>query len=224
MQTLHDRPLLVLIRDGENRQAVLCCAEGISARTRAHLLIVEARQAGREAAEKALKAARDVMAAGQAGMIVADWPAGPGPDAALRLAAAHNVPGVFVRWPKGKSIHRVIVPTSGGPHALQQIWVAQEIASAERCACQPLCVTQSSGLAGSLPASEHDAALAAIETRALGIAVRPEICAADDVVTGICGAVRPSDSWWWALRTTGAWPLTSRAPSPTSSPGESLTP
>jgi len=199
-----------MVSKDANRQAVVECAQAIAKSGHARLYVLEpasaclARVPVRENSvlddgatgleESSLDAAKRFVVNERPAMFVADWPAEPNPQDILRFVSTWNVPGVFVRWSPTSNIDRVLIPTSGGPNALRQLWVAKEIASRYGVPAHVLHVIQDraspcQGISG----FSSETALAEVQARAMGISEPVEVCVAQDVISGICSAARAND-------------------------------
>lgn len=207
MYTLHGRPLLALVSDERNRAPVLHCAEMIAKSSGARLHVFDEGATGGGAADapvaapwaarqpaSALEAAERYALRRRPGMIVADWPDAAGVQPVLKLAITLNVPGVFVRWRPGDEVRRVLIPTAGGANTLQQVWYANEIATARGIPAQLLRILHEDPR---LPDEDghrsEAAALARVQARAMKVPAPVEFCVAQDVVEEIAAHVRPGD-------------------------------
>lgn len=74
---------------------------------------------------------RTLARAGDLGFVIASLAGETDRVGALfELATEMDVPVLFVRQAPGRRIRRVLVASAGGPHTLQQLWVAREIGAA----------------------------------------------------------------------------------------------
>jgi len=125
-------------------------------------------------------------------MIVSDW----GRDtqelaATMRMALDLHVPGVFARHQTPEPVRRILIPTTGGPHVIKQLWVANELAQALSVPTQILQIV-----------ARHDAAddqarggdaVAGARTRLAGLTGPMDVVVADDAVAGLVAYVRRGD-------------------------------
>jgi len=145
-----------------------------------------------------LAAVRQGLADARPEMIVGGWPdASFEAQQALALAARLRLPGVFLRWKPEERVERVLIPTNGGPHTLQQMWVAGVLAKAAAAPQLALRVL-TRGVGDAAPESEAETArlakdLAAAQARMSRLDCAVETRYAPDPVTGIEEAARPTD-------------------------------
>jgi len=207
MPSPSERPMLVLVREEAHRESVLWCAQTIAGTRKARLSVCGQDEYLHEAAEPAgtnqfkpggpgsdADARSRFAGHEQPAMLFADWPGGPAPQAVLRFAAARNIPAVFVRWPDSTPFDRVVIPTGGGPHALRQVWVANEIASRGGQPAHVLHVVRAEpGMSDNSVDLARETALAQFQARVMGISQAVQVCTAEDVVSGIISQVEPTD-------------------------------
>ena len=209
MQTLRRRLVLALVSEDTCREAVVGCAQMIVASGNARLHVAESTTClcrtsvgapfhptdrPHDLGESSLDAARRFAMNEHPAMLVAGWPTAPDFQDILRFASTLNVPGVFVRKSPTVDVDRVLIPISGGPNALKQLWVAKEIACRYGVPAHVLHVIQdgSPALRG-FTGSTSQVALAEAQARALGIPGPVEVCVAKDVVSGVAFTARPND-------------------------------
>ena len=240
MHTLRDRPVLALVSEDICREAVVGCAQMIAASGNARLYVFESTTCLCRTSvgapllpadgphgldESSLDAARRFAMNERPAMLVAGWPTAPDPQDILRFASTLNVPGVFVRKSPTVTVDRVLIPISGGPNALKQLWIAKEIASRYGVPAHVLHVIQDGSPApGGFTGSSSQVALAEAQARAMGISEPVEVCVAKDVVSGVAVTARPSDLiamgapnyWRMATHFAGSVPdlIAQRVPNP----------
>ena len=126
------------------------------------------------------------------GMVVSDWGRDPQELAAtLRMTLDLHVPGVFARHDAAEPARRILVPTTGGPHVIKQLWVANEPGRALRVPTQILQIVASHDVQ-----AEQDSggdALAHTRARLSGVTDPVDVVVADDAVSGIAAYARPDD-------------------------------
>lgn len=211
MHALRDRPVLALVTEGVYRQAIVQCAETIATSGNARLHLFEPACCGtsRAAVETATLGEEGLSVPGQwssdaarrfamneerPALLVAGWPAARAPQGIPRFASSLNVPAVFVRWSPMATVDRVLIPTSGGPNTLRQLWIAREIASQYRVPAHVLHVIEAPRPARqSLTGSSSETALAEVQARAMGMSEPVEICVAHDVVSAVSSTARAND-------------------------------
>ncbi|HOW73863.1 MAG TPA: PTS sugar transporter subunit IIA [Phycisphaerae bacterium] len=106
----------------------------------------------------------------------------------LKMAVDMGLSAVFLR--SGTQIHvrRMLIPMHGGPHTLQQLWVAKELASSMGASTLALRIVTPADQGGNdIEPGYIDAAgeLARLESRIIGMNGPVALSAADDVVSGI---------------------------------------
>jgi len=149
--------------------------------------------------ETLLDAARRLIAESGVGLLVSDWSRDTTTlRAALAVAADMGIPAVFVRANGSVAIRRVLIPTGGGPHVLQQLWVANELAVARGVPTTLLRVVPSSAPgrdSTTVEPLQSDGAqmLTRMHGCLLGVPQKAEIVIADDVVTGITAVAQRDD-------------------------------
>ncbi|MBM4042441.1 MAG: PTS sugar transporter subunit IIA [Planctomycetes bacterium] len=136
--------------------------------------------------------AQRFAAEGDVGMIVSDWGRDPQELAAtLRMTVGLHLPGVFARHDTAEPPRRLLVPTTGGPHVIKQLWVANELGRAFRVPTQILQIV-----------ARHDVqaeegkggdALAHVRERLCGVTHPMDVVVADDAVSGIAAYARRDD-------------------------------
>jgi len=136
--------------------------------------------------------ASEIAAQASPAMVVADWCPDPRElSATLSLTLDLHVPGVFVRENPSQQTRRILVPTTGGPHVVKQLWVANELARELDVPIQLLQVI-----------ARHDAeeqrqrggdALASARRRLAGITEPLDVIVAEDAVAGIRESTQPGD-------------------------------
>lgn len=126
------------------------------------------------------------------GLIVADWGHDPRElGATLRMTLELRVPGVFLRENPADPTRRILVPTTGGPHVVKQLWIASELSRALNIPIQLLQVVARHDVQEQ---REHgDDALAHARKRLAGITEPLDLVVADDAVAGIRSYARPGD-------------------------------
>lgn len=137
------------------------------------------------------KARRFATEAG-VGLIVSDWGSDPQDlGATLRLVLDLQVPGVFVRDNPSEPTQRILVPTTGGPHVVKQLWIANELAGALGVPTQLFQIV-----------ARHDVqeqqqlgrdALAHARERLAGVTQPVDVIVADDAVAGLRAYARRGD-------------------------------
>ncbi len=136
--------------------------------------------------------AQSFAAEADVGMIVSDWGRDPQELAAtLRMTVDLRLPGVFARHDTALPPRRILVPTTGGPHVIKQLWVARELGQALRVPTQILQIV-----------ARHDAeaeqerggdASAHVRERLCGVTDPVDVVVADDAVSGIAAYARRDD-------------------------------
>lgn len=133
------------------------------------------------------------------GLLLADW----GDDAArlpelLRCADRLDVPALFVRSSNGRlnDVKRILVATAGGPHTLQQMWIAKEIANALKIPVRVVRIAlPDENETAPVPQASGGRREAVVEhwtSRLLGIGESRDVTA-QDVAESIAQAVQPDD-------------------------------
>lgn len=135
------------------------------------------------------EAARNFSRNADIGMIISDWCRDRDQlQDILRLVVERNAAGVIVRQKSDAQAQRVLVPTGGGPHTLEQMWIARELSSVCEAPIHVLRILpQGDGAfdAENEEALEHETKLARIQAKMAGINEPVEVVVAPDVVTGI---------------------------------------
>lgn len=135
------------------------------------------------------EAARNFSRNADVGMIISDWCHEQDQlQDILRLVVERNAAGVVVRQKSGVDVRRVLVPTAGGPHTLEQMWIARELSSVCEAPIHVLRILPRDG--GSAEADDreavaHETRLARIQAKMAGINEPVEVVVAPDVVAGI---------------------------------------
>lgn len=126
------------------------------------------------------------------GMVVCGWDPDVGElEAAMRMALELRVPAVLVRDAGASSIGRILVPTTGGPHVVKQLWVADVLARALQAPTQVLQVVARHD-AEAEAARGRDACQGA-RARLAGLVQPMDVVVAEDAVRGIAGYARAGD-------------------------------
>lgn len=208
MNTLRDRTILAVVSDVAQRESVVWPAWTIAVTSGARLHVAGHKRAPDSAAVawragggtsidphagSCLEAARRFAMVERPAMVVADWPEGTLPEDILRLVSTSNATGVFVRWPQGSRIGRVLVPIGGGGSA-GQLWLADEIADRHGCPLHALHVvsTETPAPWPQVGDFDYDAAIADVQARAGGVA-GVQVSFAHNALAGILANVQPDD-------------------------------
>lgn len=206
MHKLNGKPILALVGDETQREAVVWCAWTLATAAGARTHVV-----GRDSAPEPgdawrvfpgprradttaishLEAARNFARAEPPALMVADWPEGPGARELLGLVDESRAGAVFVRWPKRCSVGRVLAFTGGG-RVGEQMWVAREIAARHACPVHAVHVVTSHSESKASGETARADSHAAMQARALGIP-NTLVVSADDVLSGMVASIRPDD-------------------------------
>ena len=106
----------------------------------------------------------------------------------LKMAVDMGMAAVFLRPGMQRRVHRVLIPMHGGPHTLQQLWVAKELAAHQGASTLVLRIVTPADQGGNDAEPGYiDAAgaLARLESRIMGMDGPVALSTADDVVSGI---------------------------------------
>jgi len=206
MHKLRGKPILALVGDEIQREALVWCAWTVAtaAGARIHVVGRETTPEGVAAwrtvpglrrtdapAPSLLEAVRSFARTDPPAMIVADWPAGPGTRDLLGLVEESRAGAAFVRWPRPCSVGRVLAFTGGGKVG-EQMWVAREIAARHACPVHAVHVVSTPPNLNDSEEDERADSHAAMQTRALGVP-KTLVVPADDVLSGMVANVRPDD-------------------------------
>ena len=141
--------------------------------------------------------ARGLARTARLGLLIADWVDAPDEfQPIIKLAVDLNLSAVFLRCRPGMPVHRVLIPMNGGPHTLQQLWVAKALASSLRASSLVLRIVTGAdqgGNGGEPGYVDAAGALARLESRIVGIDGPVAISTAEDVVSGIAARRVPGD-------------------------------
>jgi mannitol/fructose-specific phosphotransferase system IIA component (Ntr-type) len=210
MHTLRDRPVFALAFDPRYRDAVIWCAWALASSGRARLLVFTGDSPAADAAGTAglalpnssrcsfggagVNAARSQAMIARPAMVVADWPGAADPYGILAFVSDLNAPAILVRWSNDTMVDRVLIPTTGGPNTLRQLWTARELATRRDCPAEVLHIVHGpADIAGTVFNLATDTALAEVQARAMGMVGPAQVRIADDVVSGVLANVRPHD-------------------------------
>ncbi len=132
------------------------------------------------------------------GFLTTDWlPEEDRLDALLRHVVGLNLPTMLVRQQAEKRIRRVVVATSRGYHALQQLWVAKEIAATLKVPLFILYLPRPEDLpATGEPLPEGTDLNQLIDARTsylLGVNADFDVCLESNVVHDIVRRIHPDD-------------------------------
>ena len=117
-------------------------------------------------------------------------------EALFKHIRSLNVPAILVRQKPADVIQRVVVATARGYHALQQLWVAKEIASMMEVPLHVLYLPHPEARAESetFPASSDlNELIDARSSYLLGVKAEFDICLESDVADGIVRRTHPGD-------------------------------
>jgi len=133
--------------------------------------------------------AKGLARTARVGMLVTDWLDSIDEfQPVLKMAVDLNLSAVFLRFGVQPSVRRVLIPMNGGPHTLQQLWVAKALAASHGASTLVLRIVTPSDQGGNgVEPGYVDAAgtLARIESRIAGLDGPVAISTAEDVMSGI---------------------------------------
>lgn len=136
--------------------------------------------------------AQRFAASADVGMVVSDWSRDTAELAAtMRMVLELRVPGIFVRHGASQEVRRVLVPTTGGPNVVKQLWVAGALARTLGAPVQILQVVARHD-AAQTPGHEGDA-LARARERLAGLTDPVDVIVAENAVEGIVGYAQRND-------------------------------
>ncbi len=192
---LLDLPVLALLSDRDAEATVLRAARRIAATSNVSVAVLRAYALSKRPSELV----RAFTQVNRVSALVADWPTdGDELQSVLRCIVTRNIPAVVVRENRAQNLERVLIPTGGGIHTLQQLWVAREFAVELGLETQALHVAHDGtarmpGSETSEPHSRSGLRHAQIQARIAGLVGPVQFHKAEDVVSGIEACVRPSD-------------------------------
>lgn len=192
---LLDLPVLALLSDRDAEATVLRAARRIADTSNVSVVVLRAYLLSKQPSE----VVRTFTQVNRVSALVADWPKnGDELQSVLRCVVTMNIPAVIVRENRSQNLERVLIPTGGGIHTLQQLWVAREFAVELGLATQALHIAHDGArrprrTLGSGPDSQTGLRHAQLQARLAGVAGPVLFRAADDVVSGIEACVRQDD-------------------------------
>ncbi|OQA28636.1 MAG: PTS system mannose-specific EIIBCA component [Verrucomicrobia bacterium ADurb.Bin345] len=148
------------------------------------------------AAGGAIERLRELARGGSLGFLIAPLTAeGPRVKELFEFVTEVDVPALFVRPVPGRRIRRVLVASAGGPHTLQQLWIAREIGGALNVPVSGIRLVGAEDhtdvLWSSPPAG--DALVENWTPRILGVKGEDRRLISDHFAQGIAACVRPGD-------------------------------
>ncbi len=118
-------------------------------------------------------------------------------DVLLRHVIGLNLPTMLVRQQAEKRIHRVVVATSRGYHALQQLWVAKEIAAKLKVPLYILYLPRPEDIPAAgepfLKEADLNQLIDARTSYLLGVNADFDVCLESNIVHGIIRRTHPDD-------------------------------
>lgn len=192
---LLDLPVLALLSDRDAEATVLRAARRIADTSNVSVVVLRAYLLSKRPSE----VVRTFTQVNRVSALVADWPKnGDELQSVLRCVVTMNIPAVIVRENRSQHLERVLIPTGGGIHTLQQFWVAREFAVELGLETQALHIAHDGTArpqdsANSELRSRSGLHHAQIQARIAGLAGPVQFHKAGDVVSGIEACVRPSD-------------------------------
>jgi mannitol/fructose-specific phosphotransferase system IIA component (Ntr-type) len=190
-----DLPVLALVSDRDAEATVLRAARRIADTSNVSIAVLRAYLLSKRPSELV----RAITRVNRVSVLVADWPKdGNELQSVLRCIVTRNISAVIVRENRSQNLKRVLIPTGGGVHTLQQLWIAREFATELRLATQALHIAHDGArrprrTLGSEPGSQIGLRHAQLQARIAGVAGSVLFRAADDVVSGIESCVQQDD-------------------------------
>ncbi|NLX58703.1 MAG: PTS transporter subunit EIIA [Phycisphaerae bacterium] len=192
---LPELPVLALVSDRDAEATVLRAARRMAAASNVGVAVLRAYTLSKSPSD----IVRAFMQVNRVSALVADWPAdGDELQSMLRCVVARKVQAVIIRENRSQDLQRVLIPTGGGIHTLQQLWVAREFAAELGIEMQTLHVAHDE------PSPRTDSGdpeqrvrnglrRSQIQARIAGLTGPVQFHKAGDVVSGIQACLRPSD-------------------------------
>ena len=149
-----------------------------------------------EAAGHAIQELRELAAAGSLGFLIVPLTTeGPRVKELFEFVAEFDVPALFVRQAPGCRIRRVLVASAGGPHTLQQLWIAREISATLNVPISGVRLVGAEDHTDALWSSPPtgDALMENWTPRILGVKGEDRRLISDHFAQGIAACVRPGD-------------------------------
>lgn len=188
-------PVLALISDRDAETTVLRAARRIAASMKVGLAVLRAYLLSKRLSE----VVRSFTAGNRISKLICDWPSDPDElQAVLRCVVTRNIAAVVIRAGQLPQSGRVLIPTGGGIHTIEQLWVAREFAAEFGLAMQSLHIAEG-GVR--LAREEMDSQLnsgvslrhAQLQARIAGVTGPVLFHTAPSVVSGIEACAFPND-------------------------------